>query len=425
MDRTGERIRARRMDAGVSQRALAEAVGVSASYLNLIEHGKRPVGTQLVRRIAAELGLEIQLLAEPEDRALVDRVRQAAAGLGEGRIETARIDEFVTRFPGLAGLMTLQSERIADLQDRLRRLSDRITHDPDLADALHGVISAVTGIQSAAGILTEAGNLDADWQSRFQRNILEDARRLADTSRALVAYLDAPAGVERRIDGPLAARNASLARTGFHRADLEASGREGAPPAAVPDPEGGPLMVDFERTYAEDARALPLAGFVRTGQRLGWDPMRLSAELGAPLPRVLRRLASLPEADGRPVHGLVVTDASGVLLLVKSLPTFVPGQGGGCPLWPVYTALGQPGRPVVGRMTLPGQGAQHLVCHAIAEASAHPDGAHMPPLVRATMLVRADPVGSDALAIPAGLACRVCSRRSCRARREPAAMRIA
>ena len=201
MDRSGERIRARRMDAGLSQRALAEAVEISPSYLNLIEHGRRPVGGQLLRRLARALGVDLRLLAEPEDRALVERVRAAAAGTGPDRIEIARLEEFVARYPGFATLIAEQGDRIADLRERLRHLDDRITHDPELAASLHEVISAVTGIQSSAAILTEAGNLDADWQSRFQRNIMEDAGRLAETSRALVAYLDAPSDPSGHRDG--------------------------------------------------------------------------------------------------------------------------------------------------------------------------------------------------------------------------------
>ena len=218
MDRSGERIRARRMDAGLSQRALAEAVEISPSYLNLIEHGRRPVGGQLLRRLARALGVDLRLLAEPEDRALLERVRAAVAGTGPDRIEIAQLGEFVARYPGFATLIAEQADRIADLRERLRRLDDRIAHDPELAASLHAVISAVTGIQSSAAILTEAGNLDADWQSRFQRNIFEDAGRLADTSRALVAYLDTPS--DPAGDGAGGTQDGRDARGDRHRESL-------------------------------------------------------------------------------------------------------------------------------------------------------------------------------------------------------------
>ena len=41
---TGNRIRERRLVLGMKQADLAEAVGISASYLNLIEHNRRRIG---------------------------------------------------------------------------------------------------------------------------------------------------------------------------------------------------------------------------------------------------------------------------------------------------------------------------------------------------------------------------------------------
>ena len=48
----GFRIRNRRKSMGLSQVALARQVGISASYLNLIEASKRDVGGALMQRIA-------------------------------------------------------------------------------------------------------------------------------------------------------------------------------------------------------------------------------------------------------------------------------------------------------------------------------------------------------------------------------------
>ncbi|MBV1903463.1 MAG: helix-turn-helix domain-containing protein, partial [Marinosulfonomonas sp.] len=45
---TGNRIRERRIQIGLRQSALAKAVGISASYLNLIEHNRRRIGGKLL-----------------------------------------------------------------------------------------------------------------------------------------------------------------------------------------------------------------------------------------------------------------------------------------------------------------------------------------------------------------------------------------
>ncbi|RYH02726.1 XRE family transcriptional regulator [Salipiger sp. IMCC34102] len=417
MDRIGERIRARRMDVGLSQRDLAEAVGVSPSYLNLIEHGKRAAGGSLVRKLALAMQLDVQLLSAREDEALVERVRTAAARLSEIATETARTEAFVSRYPGFARLVAEQAARIEALDTRLRMLSDRITYDPELARALHGVISSVTAIQSAAGILTSDDSLDADWQARFHRNIHDDARRLAETSRALIAYLDVPHDADRGLMTPLEARSAALARTGFHRAHLETGGsrRSGAPVDQAEDP----LLARHDAQYAKDAAALPLDTFRRTADRLDYDPLRLSAELGAPLARIMRRLASLPSRPGTPDHGLMVIDGAGAVTLAKPVEGFNPSQGRGCSMWPIFGALGQPGRAATGTVVLPGETARHFAVHALAEAAPHPGGAHLAPLIQATMLLRAVPGDAGPLAIPAGLDCRICQRSTCAARREP------
>ena len=48
----GPRIREQRKAAGMTQAGLALAVGISPSYLNLIEAGRRAIGGALLKRIA-------------------------------------------------------------------------------------------------------------------------------------------------------------------------------------------------------------------------------------------------------------------------------------------------------------------------------------------------------------------------------------
>lgn len=54
---TGTRIRERRAMGGLKQSDLARQIGISASYLNLIEHNRRRIGGKLLLDIAAALGL--------------------------------------------------------------------------------------------------------------------------------------------------------------------------------------------------------------------------------------------------------------------------------------------------------------------------------------------------------------------------------
>lgn len=74
-----------RMTHGASQDMLAKALGVSPSYLSLIERGKRPATIPLMRRVANWLGIAAGLVVlqsmepstlEPRARALVENIQR-------------------------------------------------------------------------------------------------------------------------------------------------------------------------------------------------------------------------------------------------------------------------------------------------------------------------------------------------------------
>ncbi|UTH49200.1 DUF2083 domain-containing protein [Loktanella salsilacus] len=424
MDRTGSRIRARRLDAKIAQRDLAQSVGISASYLNLIEHDRRRIGGKLLTQLAAALGLDPALLAEGADAGLVGRMRAAASAADAETVEAAQTADLAARYPGWARLIAAQADQIAALQQRAQMLEDRITHDPALATALHGVISAVTSIQSTAAILTGDAKVDADWQARFHRNIFDDATRLAQTSAALIAYFDAPANAAPVSLSPLEEMEQALSQTGFYRPAQERGGT-----AAADDPQlsagAAGLLADYDARYHADAVALPLATFLPAAKAASYDPLRVSAQMGRPLAQVMRRLAALPAQNDAPPLGLLICDAAGVVRLLKSVPGAGLSRAGLCPLWPIFTALGQPGRAVAAQAVLPGTPDVRLNCHAIADVIPHSDGPHMPPLIEATMLLRPDDGPAAAAAVPVGAGCRLCPRTQCPARREPASVSLA
>ena len=187
----GSRIRQKRLDRGLRQATVAETVGISPSYLNLIEHNRRRIGGKLLAEIARVLEVDPALLTDGVDNEMLDQMRGAAALLS-AEVELSRAEELAARYPGWSALIAAQSRRIEGLQNQVQSLSDRISFDPQLAQSLHEVISSVTAIRSSASILVGPEALDSDWQRRFHQNIHDDSVRLAKSSEALVAYLEAP-----------------------------------------------------------------------------------------------------------------------------------------------------------------------------------------------------------------------------------------
>jgi transcriptional regulator with XRE-family HTH domain len=61
----GRTVRRLRIERNLSQQALANRLGISASYLNLIEHDQRAVSGSLVIKLAETLHLDLAALSGP------------------------------------------------------------------------------------------------------------------------------------------------------------------------------------------------------------------------------------------------------------------------------------------------------------------------------------------------------------------------
>lgn len=430
---TGSRIRERRSIAGLKQADLARQVGISASYLNLIEHNRRRIGGKLLVDIAQVLGVEPSMLTEGAEAALISTLREAAADAGAIAAEIDRVEEFAGRFPGWAEVLASCHRRIASLERTVEALSDRLTHDPHLAASLHEVLSTAASIRSTASILAETGELEPEWRERFHRNLNEDSLRLAESSKALVAYLDdSDAAVERR-GVPQEEVEAFFLARGFHLPELETG--EADPQAIVQGAKGlssdaaRQLCLATLRIYQADARAMPLEGFRVALEAHGVEPVALARHLSVDLPAVFRRLAMMPEGALPFDPGLVICDASGSILFRKPVTGFaMPRHGESCPLWPLFTALNRPLAPIRRRVSQLGRITVDFDCFAVSWPQFQPDF-DADPVYRSAMLIvpaegAADMDGNAggngaATVQPVGSSCRVCPRDGCPARREP------
>jgi transcriptional regulator with XRE-family HTH domain len=83
-NRFGEMVRSRREGLGLTQRSLAQQLGVEASHIAFIEGGRRKPSLKLIGRLADVLGLDRQqllVLVHPEAKELIaeakpDKVRK-------------------------------------------------------------------------------------------------------------------------------------------------------------------------------------------------------------------------------------------------------------------------------------------------------------------------------------------------------------
>lgn len=406
----------------MKQAELARRVGISTSYMNLIEHNHRDVGGALLAKLAVALETDVSRLRNGAEAMLLEACGAAGEAHADCMPEMAELDDLAERFPGWARLIASQHDEAQRATDLLRLLNDRLSHDPYLSASIHDVLSSVTSIRSASAILADGSDLDPAWQSRFHRNIYEDSQRLAQTMGGLVSYLDQDRSADRTKALPQEEVEQWLQEHEWsfsdedHAADCVAQNTWSTQVARH-------MAETYAATFIQDAVDIPVEVLKPLIETLGPDPLELAWKTGMSVPQIIRRLAVLPSEtfpDGS-ARGAVACDASGTIIFRKPVRGFdVPRFGAACPLWPLFQALQRPQTPLVNTVRLPGEGVEGAMfdVHAFAEME-FPDGYAGPPLTKAWMLI--SPATDDqAQAYPVGLSCRVCSHSDCKARREPA-----
>ncbi len=414
----GPRIRERRRAKKISQADLARQVGISASYLNLIEHNKRGIAGKTLNALARELQMAPAELAEGADAGLIETLTETAESAPGAGAEMDRVSELIGRFPGWARTLGALAYRSEAQERQISLLSDRLAHDPYLAEAMHLMLSSVTAVHSTAGILTENADMPDAPRSRFTGNLYDESIRLTKTAKDLVAYFDNPQ--ERGVGGEETADQLHTfwAKRNFHAPALEEGGAAAGLAAEMVDIPDADAKKSLNR-YAAMVSALPLPTFMPVARGARWDPLAIAQMTETGLSDVFFRLAHLPTEDGAPVFGLIECDASGGVLFRKELPGFpLPRLGGACPLWPLYRALSQPGQLVRALLRTPSD--QTFVAWAIASPEPHgPYG--LPPVCRSAMIFTADawlaPPDGAAPEVEIGTQCRVCPRNTCASRR--------
>ena len=190
----GFRIKERRRSHGITQAGMARDLGISPSYLNLIEANKRTIGGRLLNDIARILDMDLNALTGQAQRQLVADLVEAVGDPGIRQLGIAgdSVPEFVGRFPGWAEALRNTLRTSHAQAEAIEALSSRVSQDPELSDALYKIITHVTTIRSTAEILESSGDVPPETRTRFEGIVAEETARLADTAQAIVRYFDRP-----------------------------------------------------------------------------------------------------------------------------------------------------------------------------------------------------------------------------------------
>jgi transcriptional regulator with XRE-family HTH domain len=420
----GARVRERRQGLGLKQTELAASAGISAAYLNLIEHGRRRLSSKLLQSLAAALDTTPQALGSGR----FDEVARALARIaqevdaGPGSVEDPR--QMMRQFPAWAALTAKMAKRLESFEAAVANASNQLFDNPRISGAMHEMISTATSIRSTASILTGEESLDRDWLRRFHNNIHEDSRRLTDSSRILAAFLETTA--PRTVTSASEALLQILAECDHQFPEvaddpaaieqLSASLSEGLPNGT------SELLAQWLTILAVDNAAFAPEVFERVARQHDFDPLAVMQETRLPPDRVLCRLGRLPRSPGTPTLGYISVDGAGGVRDLRGVPGFeLPRSSAACPVWPIFRGAGRPGEIRRSVIEVADSNGLKFLCYDMTVE--HPASTYGGlPIPSRVMLIRTDPPADLATVDIAGRTCRFCSHATCALRREPSVL---
>lgn len=189
----GYRLRERRRQLGMTQTQLAEAVGISPSYANLIEHDKRTIGGGLLANLARVLGIDLDTLTGAHEARLIQTLAELSADplLRDLDIPPRDSTDLVSRFPQWSrGILALY-RALADANAQINDLAERLNQDSFMMDISHQILTHITSIRSSAEILRDFADLSDTQREQFLTVVSGESDRLAGAARSMFEFFRA------------------------------------------------------------------------------------------------------------------------------------------------------------------------------------------------------------------------------------------
>ncbi|HAQ36121.1 MAG: XRE family transcriptional regulator [Maricaulis sp.] len=437
----GARLRRLRREKGLTQAEAAEALGLSASYLNLLERNQRPVTARVLLSLAEVFDLDMKSFAEGTDRQLLADLRDAAADpvLDSLALDRVELTELAETHPRAAEALTQLHQAYRQQTGAAQEMMSRISGGLPAAGVAESVRDALDARRNHFPELEEAAEtLASELRLDVRRRAPTLEARLQEAHGVVVRVFEEKVmgGARRRLD--FHARRLMLSEVmpvesrPFHMAASLALLEHGelidrlADQPGFAAPEARTLYRIALANYTAGALVMPYAAFAKAAVDLRYDIARLQRRFEAGYEAVCHRLTTLqrPGAEGVPFFMVRVDPAGNVSKRYGGGVLAFARSGGSCPKWTLHEAFRTPERLIPQSFELP-DGTRYL---SVVKAVSRPGLPGEPPVIQAIAVgcewdhaekvVYGDLAGGLPPAL-IGLSCRLCERSPCAHRAFP------
>ena len=447
----GHKIRRFRIDQGLSQTEMAAQIGISPSYLNLIEHNQRPVTVPLLFKLGNAFEIDLKEFAEDDDQRLAAGLSEVFGGpLFEGQgVSDREMRELVAAAPAAAqGVLTLYRA-----YRRIWENAQVLAHEAGGDGTGDGPLPPDSPVEAVRDVLEAEANHFDDLE-RAAEELWEDAGLDRDALFAgLRAHVKAAHGIDVRVM-PVEVMADTLRRWDYHRRRILIS--ETLLPSArifhlavqlalighrerldrlverveLPNDEARGLFRMTLANYFAGAVMMPYATFLQAAKDLRYDIELLRRRFGASVEQVCHRLTTMqrPGARGVPFFFLRVDNAGNISKRLSGGGFQFARFGGTCPRLVVHDVFRSPGQLLTQVARLPDDTTFLIMARTLDPIGGGRDrlqprysialGCELKDARHLAYGDGIDPKRPEAFT-PAGVSCRVCERLDCTQRAHP------
>jgi predicted transcriptional regulator/transcriptional regulator with XRE-family HTH domain len=442
----GAKVRVLRRSRKMTQVQLAEMLGISASYLNLIEHDKRPLSAALLIKLSETFDVDVRSFAKDEDQQLRSDLMEIFAdpifdGIG---LTNADVRDLLAHAPTIGHAVKKlfgHHQNLSQAQVNVR--SADVSGGPSLpseevTDFLHQNMNYFPSLETAAEHLWSDGPLD---RNDIYRGLVQLLQRVYGVQVRIVEMSTMDGAVRRYVPQRRllmlsevlepTSRNFQLAQQiGFmsHSQTID----DIVTKERFQSKASLALARIALANYFAGALLMPYQSFLEAAKTVRYDIDLLRHRFRTSFEQVCHRLTNMrrPGATGIPFHFVRVDIAGNISKRYSASGMQFARFSGACSRWNVFAAFLTPGMGRVQLSQMPDGPRFFSVARTLTKsigAYGSPHTVHAIEMgcdVRyASDLVYADGIalGDTSASTPIGTTCRLCTRMDCEQRAMPSA----
>ena len=450
----GHKLRRFRQSSGLSQTAMADALDISPSYLNLLEHNQRPLTVPLLLRLGNSFDIDMKSFAEDDSPALMTELSEVFADpmFRDTPLSQAELKDLAAASPVAVDALARLYQAYQESRTTTSMLAERLAGDPNAENP-----EALLALEEVRDFINQQGNHFGALDAAAEELYAEAVGEHDEPYLALRARLQSNHQISTRI-APVEVMENTLRRYDRHRQTiflselLDQPGRSFQLAYQLAYFEQMPAIEDIivasgmesEETrivarislanYFAAAVLMPYSAFLKTAEVNQYDITLLGRRFGTSFEQVCHRLTTLqrPGARGIPFFLIRVDNAGNISKRFSAGGFHFARFGGTCPRWHVHDAFRIPGKISTQTVQMEDGTRYFSIARTVSRDNSGfgvPDNQfaiamgceikHAEKLVYA----RGMNLENDEGDTPIGVNCRLCERRDCNQRATPSVNR--